>query len=118
MRPHTINWITGTILVAMSAWAYFTSNDPSITSLIPGFFGLVFLLLTPAFRKENKVVAHIIVVLTLLLVIALIRPLLSVIDRSSTLGIFRVGLMLLSSIAALAIYIKSFVDARKARKVT
>ncbi len=113
MKPYQANLLAGVVCIAMSLWGYFDSS--SATAFIPAGFGLIFLILTPLFRKENKVVAHIIVLLTLLLIVALFRPLFSRINANDTLGIIRVGLMVLICLYAFIIYIQSFIAARKAR---
>jgi len=117
MKPYQANLANAIILIAMGLWGYLSSEDPSPTALIPVGFGVIFAALTPPFRKENKVVAHIIVLLTFLLIISLFMPLMGALKRDDSLAIFRVGLMLASSIFAFAIFIKSFIDARKARKL-
>ena len=115
MKPFQINMINALVLIGMGLWVYFSSVDPSPTAFIPVGFGVVFLLLTPAFRKENKAVAHIVVLLTLLLIIALFMPLKGALDRNDTTAIVRVGLMLATSVVAMIIYVRSFIAARKAK---
>lgn len=115
MKPSSANILTAIVLIVMSAWAYLGSETPSFTALIPAIFGIIFLALSGPFKKENKVVAHIIVVLTLLVFISLFKPLTGVLEREDTLGIIRVGAMMLVSLLALVIYIKSFIAARKGR---
>lgn len=116
MKPYQINIINAIVLIAMGAWGYLGAGETaSPTALIPVAFGVIFLLVTPLFKKENKVVAHIVVLLTLLLIIALFMPLMGRIKAEDTVGIIRVGTMILVSIVAMVIYIKSFIDARKAR---
>ena len=106
MKPFQINLINGVVLIAMGLWGYFSAGeDASPTAFIPVAFGALFLLVTPLFKKENKVVAHIVVLLTLLLIFALFMPFKG-----------RVGIMILTSIVAMVIYVKSFIDARKARQ--
>ena len=116
MKPFQANLLNAAVLIIMGLWGYLGSESPSATSLIPIIFGGIFLLATPPFKKENKIVAHIIVLLTFLLIIALIMPLRGAIGRGDTMAVVRVGLMLATSILALIIFIKSFVDARKARE--
>jgi hypothetical protein len=113
MKPFQINLITGIVLIAMGVWSYLSSGSP--TALIPAAFGIIFAVVTPMFRKGNRVVAHIVVILTLLLIIALFRPLTGAINDGDTMGIVRVGIMMGVSVIALIIYIKSFIDARRAR---
>lgn len=115
MKPFQANILNAIVLIIMGLWGYFGSSEPSPTALIPVGFGVIFALVTPLFRKENRIVAHIVVLLTFLLIIALFMPLRGAINRVDTLGIVRVTLMLATSVLAMVIYIKSFIDARKAR---
>lgn len=118
MKPFQINIINAIVLIAMGLWGYldFGGEKASPTALIPVAFGAIFLLATPPFKKENKVVAHIIVLLTLLLIIALFMPLRGAIGRGDQVGIIRVGAMIATSVVAMVIYIQSFIKARKAAK--
>ncbi len=113
MKPFQINLINAIVLIVMGLWGYLGAEDPSPTALIPVGFGVIFALATPPFQKGNRVVAHIVVVLTFLLIIALFMPLRGAINREDTLAIVRVGLMVLTSIIALVIYVRSFLAARK-----
>ncbi len=115
MKPYTINAIAGAVLILMSGWSYLGSDSPSMTALIPGIFGVIFLALYGPFKKENKVVAHIIVLLTFLLLISLIKPLTGVLDRGDTVGLMRIIVMMVTCLIALIIYVQSFIQARKAR---
>jgi hypothetical protein len=116
MQPYQINLINGVVLVAMGLWGYLSGGDnASPTALIPVVFGIIFLAVTPPFRRENKVVAHIVVLLTLLIVLSLFMPLKARITAEDTIGIARVGVMILTSAIAMVIYIRSFIAARKAR---
>lgn len=112
MNAHTANLINGIILVAVGLWGYFSSETPSSTALIAPAFGAIFILATPMVKKENKVVAHIVVLLTLLIIIALFMPLM----RQDGIARIRIIIMILSSIFAMVYFIKSFRDARKARE--
>ncbi len=86
-----------------------------MTILIPVLFSVVLALLVPPFKKENKTVAHVVVVLTLLIAVALIMPLKGSISRDDMVAVFRVGVMLAVSVFALVIYFKSYIDERRAR---
>ena len=115
MKPYQSNLLNAIVLIVMGLWGYLASETPSNTALIPVAFGVVFALVTPPFKKENKVVAHIVVLLTFLLIISLFMPLNGAIGRGDNVAIFRVGLMILTSVYAFYTFIKSFIDARKAR---
>ena len=118
MKAHTASLINAILLVALSSWGYFDSETPSFTALIPAFIGVVLLICNPGVKKENKVIAHIAVLLTLVVGIGLFRPLMGVIDRSNILGIFRVSVMLISTVIAMVFFVKSFIDARRNRQAT
>jgi len=118
MKPYIANLINAAALICLGLWGYF-SNEPadrSVTALIAPAFGLIFLVCTPLLKKENKAVAHIVVLLTLLIIIALIKPLTSNISSGDNMGILRIGLMMLTSIIAMITFIQSFIAARKARQ--
>ncbi len=112
MKPYQANLYNGIVLVLLGLFSYLSST--SNTAIIPVIFGVIFLALTPIFRKGNKVVAHIIVVLTLLILIALFKPLTGAMERGDSMGIARIAIMMLSCFVAMVVYIKSFIDARKA----
>ena len=115
MKPYLINLINAIILVVLGIWAYLTSSHPSFTALIPVTAGIILILITPGFRKGNRVLAHVAVTLTFLILLGLIKPLTGSIGRSDTAGILRVSVMMLSSVAAMIIFIRSFIDARRNR---
>lgn len=116
MKAHTASLINAIILIAFSAWGYFSSDTPSITALIPAIIGVLLLICNPGVRKENKVIAHIAVVLTLLVLIGLIKPLTGAMGRGDSAAIFRVVTMILSTLLAMVYFVKSFIDARKNRQ--
>lgn len=112
MKPHIVNFINAIVLIVFGLWGYFGSDDPSKTALIPVAAGLILLVLNLWMKKGNRVIAHIIVILTVLILVALFKPLTGAIGRSDMLAVTRVLVMILSTIFAIAIFIKSFVDAR------
>lgn len=113
MNAANANLLNAVVLVAMGAWGYFGSDSPSPTALIPVAFGAVLFVMTNSIRVHNKVVAHIAVLLTLLILVALVKPFTAAMGRSDTLATVRVGLMMLTSLVALIYFVKSFIDARK-----
>lgn len=118
MKPFQINLINAIVLIAMGIWGYFDfdGDKASPTALIPVAFGIIFILATPPFKKDNKVVAHIVVLLTFLLIIALFMPLRSALNSGDQMGMIRVGAMIITSVIAMVIYIQSFIAARKAKQ--
>lgn len=87
-----------------------------MTALIPVIGGALLLLMTGGIRRENKVVAHVAVLLTLILLLGLFMPLKGAMERSDNMAVVRVALMLVSSIVALTAFIRSFIAARRRRE--
>ncbi|MDF7808529.1 hypothetical protein P4E94_13840 [Pontiellaceae bacterium B12219] len=117
MKAHTASLINAVVLIGFGLWAYFGSETPSVTALIPVVFGVVILSLYKGVKKEDKIIAHIAVLLTLLILIALgVKPLPAAMERGDGLAVMRVVVMMVSTFVALFFFIKSFVDVRKARE--
>ena len=114
MKAHTASLMNALILIGFGLWAYLGSDAPSKTALIPVVFGVVLLALYPGVKKENKIVAHIAVLLTLLILGGLVKPLLGALDRNG-LAVVRVLVMMIATVVALVFFIKSFIDVRRAR---
>jgi cytochrome b len=115
MKPYLASLINAALLIILGLWAYFSSDTPSFTALIPVIAGVILLLLNSGIKKENKTIAHIAVVITLLVLIGLIKPLTGALGRDDSMAVTRVIVMILSTLVALISFIKSFVDARKNR---
>ncbi len=116
MKAHTASLINALLLIGLGAWGYFGSETPSNTALIPVIAGCILLALYKGVKMENKVLAHIAVLITLIMVLGLAMPLKGAIGRDDTMAAVRVGIMFLSTIVALVAFIKSFIAARKARE--
>ncbi|NNJ70700.1 MAG: hypothetical protein HKP10_05360, partial [Kiritimatiellales bacterium] len=108
MKAHTASLINALILIGFGLWAYLGSESPSGTAFIPVGFGVVILSLYKGVKNENKIVAHIAVLLTLVILVGLIMPLKGAIGRGNPLAIMRVVVMILSTVTALFFFIKSF----------
>ena len=115
MKAHTASFINAILLILLSGWGYISSDNPSLTAAIPAIVGVVLLFLNKGVKNENKVIAHIAVVLTLLILLGLIKPLTGALGREDNIAVIRVVVMLLSTLLALVYFIKSFIDARKNR---
>jgi len=113
MKPYIINFLNAIVLVSLGSWAYFASDHPSVTALIPVFAGIILIGITPGFKKGNRILAHIAVVLTFLILFGLIKPLTGAIGRSDALGVVRVAIMIITSLIAMIFFVKSFIDARR-----
>ena len=67
-------------------------------------------------KKENKMLAHIAVLITLITLIALIvKPLPAAIEDEKSLSIIRIATMILTSSLAMVAFVKSFIKARRDR---
>tara|TARA_B100000886_G_scaffold3675_1_gene2270 strand:+ start:2594 stop:2962 length:369 start_codon:yes stop_codon:yes gene_type:complete len=115
MKAHSASLINAAFLITLSLWGYWSSDSPSTTALIPTFIGVVLVLLNKGVKNENKMIAHIAVLLTLLMSIGLIKPLTAAFGREDNAAILRVLFMLISTIFAFIFFIKSFIAARKKR---
>ena len=115
MKAHKTSLVNAILLIALPLWGYFSSDSPSTTALIPTFIGLALLLLNKGVKNENKIIAHIAVLLTLLVLIGLIKPLTGAIGRNDNAAMIRIFIMILSTIIAMVFFVKSFIDARKKR---
>ena len=116
MKPFKANTLNSLTLIVFGIWGaypYILSGVGSITSLIPLFFGLLLLSLNNGMKKENKMIAHIVVLVTFLILIALIMPLKGALERADTMAFIRVGIMVLTSFFAMITFIRSFIQARK-----
>lgn len=116
MKAHVASLFNALVLIGLGLWGYFGSETPSNTALIPVVIGGILLLLNPGVRRENKMIAHIAVVLTVLILAGLVMPLKGSIGRGDTMGIIRVGVMLFTTVIAMIAFIRSFIAARKARE--
>lgn len=80
MKTYQANLLNVLTLIAMSLWAYFAYEptpdkmSPSVTTFIPLVFGVILLLCHNGIKKENKIIAHVAVLVTLLAVFGLTKP--------------------------------------------
>ena len=114
MNSTNANIINSICLIVIGLWGYLEVSSP--TALIPVGFGAALILCTPGVKKENKVIAHIAVLLTLVILIALLGMRLPKSIDQGGLGLVRVLLMIGTSILSMVYFIKSFIANRKARK--
>ena len=115
MKAHKTSLVNAILLIILPLWGYFSSDSSSMTALIPTYIGVALLLLNKGVKNENKIVAHIAVFLTLVVLIYLIIPLRGAIGSSDTAAMIPVFVMILSTIIAMVFFVKSFIDARKKR---
>lgn len=111
MKPHKISFVNAITLISFGLWGY-VDVDYSPTALIPVIFGVIILTLNSGLKKENKAIAHVVVLLTFLILFGLVKPLMSAIEGDRIMGVTRVSLMILSTLFALIIFVKSFIANR------
>lgn len=113
MKAHIVSFIHSLSLICFGTWGYFGSEVRPVTALIPVVIGVILIALNGGIKKENKVVAHIAVLLTVIILFGLLKPLSSQFAAGDGLGIFRVGTMTLTTLWAISAFVKSFIAARK-----
>lgn len=116
MKAHIVSLIHAVALIGLGGYGYLSSDTPSVTALIPVVFGVLLLAMNNGVKKENKVIAHIAVLLTLLITIGLIKPLTGAMgDDGDSAAVARVATMLVLGVLAMVSFVRSFIAARKAR---
>jgi hypothetical protein len=118
-KAHVVNLVYSITLMLVGILGfllrYIEVGDFQFTALIPAFFGVVLISMNKGIRNQNKIIAHLAVGLTFILlalcVVMLVRNLINhpFINRKSV--IFFV--IILSSIFALYSYIIRFMSIRK-----
>ena len=103
MKTSQANLINSLTLILMPVWAFLTFDatpekpEQSITAFIPLFLGVILLLCNKGIKNNNKIIAHVAVVITLIAIAGnATKPLMSAIEEGRNLGIFRVSLMILT----------------------
>ena len=113
LKPFQLSLINALTLIVLGGYGYIQSESPSPTALIPVIIGILLIAMNKGVKNENKIIAHIAVTLTLLIILGLIMPLLGSLQRSDTAATIRVILMIATSVIAMVGFIKSFIAARK-----
>ena len=114
MTSTNANIINSVTLIVIGLWGYFEVSAP--TALIPVGFGVALILCSPGVKKQNKVIAHIAVLLTFVILIALLGMRLPKSIEQGGLGLIRVFLMIGSSAFSMVYFIISFISNRKAKE--
>ena len=117
-KPYQISAINAVSLIALGFYGYIQSDSPSMTALIPVIFGVLLLLMNSGIKSENKLIAHIAVTLTLVILFGLAMPLLGAIGRSDTYAILRVSVMVITTVVSMVFFVKSFIEARKNKEAS
>lgn len=114
MKPSTVNFINGLILIFAGLYGYFgitgSTGTASVTALIPTVFGVILVVLSLFWNKAPKVISHIAIVLTLLLFIMIFSRFMKVEIWNEAKYIFLI--CIISNALAMIVFIRSFVIAR------
>jgi len=115
MKASTVSLINGLILLVIGLYGYLGSDIKPVTALIPVIFGVGIISMNKGVKNENKLISHIVVILTLLILFGLIKPLLSAIERQDNMAILRVFSMFFSTLVSMVFFVKTFIRARKSK---
>lgn len=118
LDAHKASLLNAISLILIGGYGYLQSNAPSPTALIPVIIGVLLIAMNKGVKEENKIIAHIAVLLTLIMLLGLAMPLIGSLKRGDTQATLRVAVMIITTIGALFYFIKSFIDARKSRELS
>ena len=122
MTAQKMNLINALTLILLGLWGYIDVSNYKLativsfehwTALITVLFGIILLLCNKGIQNSNKAIAHVAVVLTLLVLIALVGKGLPISIDQGGVGLFRVLAMSLCSFIAFIAFIRSFIENRK-----
>jgi len=111
MKIAFYNTLNSIVLIALGLWGYIDVQSP--TALIPVGFGVILLVCANGLKKENKIISHVAVLLTLVILVALVGMRLPKSLVSGGLGLVRVSAMILTSILSMVAFVLSFIKARR-----
>lgn len=112
-KTYQASLLNAVVLVAMGLWAFLEKGTP--TALIPVFSGAVLWIFNNQLKAGNKTVAHVLVVITFLMLLGTLMPMRGEMMKGDMLGVFRALVMFASCALAMYYFIGSFREARKAR---
>jgi hypothetical protein len=118
MKVYVVSMLNAFVLIVFGLWGYLGSRTPSSTALIPVFAGILLLSFVWGVKNSNRIIAHLAVVITFVLILAFIKPLTGAIGRGDNGAVIRVAIMMISGIVSMVYFIRSFIAVRKAREAT
>tara|TARA_B100001113_G_C20960752_1_gene557330 strand:- start:71 stop:418 length:348 start_codon:yes stop_codon:yes gene_type:complete len=115
MRPYKASLLNSLVLIVVGLYGFYSLTVPSGTALIAPIIGVLLLGMNDGIKNQNKTIAHIAVLLTLLS-FALIYPLYKELKSEEIQWdkALRIGFMLLTSLIAMISFVQSFINARRA----
>ena len=111
MNATTANLINSISLITVGLWGYFDVLSP--TALIPALIGVFLIACYKGVKNQNKIISHVAVLLTLLILIALLGMRLPKSIDKGGIGLIRLIIMIITSSFSMIFFIKSFIAARK-----
>ena len=111
MNATTANLINSISLITVGIWGYFDVLSP--TALIPVVIGVFLIGCYKGVKNQNKIISHIAVLLTLLILIALVGMRLPKSLNKGGIGLIRVIIMIITSSFSMIFFVRSFIAARK-----
>ena len=112
LKPKKAALLNSSVLILVGIIGYYY-NSASITALIPVFLGLAIFLCYVFYDKNNKIFAHICVILMFIALLGLFKPIMGSIGRSDIYATLRISLMQLISLYCIVCFIVSFIEAKK-----
>ena len=103
MNATTANLINSISLIVIGLWGYFDVLSP--TALIPVSIGVFLILCSRGVKNQNKIISHIAVLLTLLILIALVGMRLPKSIDKGGVGLIRVIIMIFTSTISMIFFI-------------
>ena len=113
MKAEKTNLINSLVLIIFGLWGYLDTQ--SYTAFIPVGFGGILMFCNNGVKTENKIISHIAVLLTLIILIALIGMRLPKSIETGGVGLMRVIVMILTSSISMSSFIMSFIKARRSK---
>ena len=121
-RPDIVTLVTGLVLVAAGLFSYFSNENRPPTALIGPIVGAILMACYPGVKNANKIVAHVVVVLTLLFGLISLQMFfnsygndeLDEMTRNRRVMVF--AIMAVACLTATALYVAGFIQKRKERK--
>ena len=111
IKPKLALLINSITLIAFGIIGYLIKSSP--TALIPAIFGFLLVLSYLIYDRNNKLVAHVALVLIFLIICSLFTPLISRLSDNDIGGILRIIIMQIVSCYTMVCFIVSFINARK-----
>ncbi|MBE0650375.1 MAG: hypothetical protein IH595_05995 [Bacteroidales bacterium] len=115
MKAHSASLINSVALVVIGLWDYIASQILSSTNMVPVAAGIILLFLYNGIKKEDKIIAHIAVVITLLVFLSLIKPFAEAVETNDKTVLIQNLILMLTGLLSIVYFVKSFIDARKNR---